>query len=309
MFSRVTWALVASLMLLAAGGMIAAQTEYAEEVERGMTLFDEQRYDEAMNVFFTLAAMKKHLPSANYYLGRLHYIKGDTGRARADIEAALADSADYADAIGFKAYLLKEEGYTEDALVLWRAFETAVEGQPLATADPDSIILPEEYRAIRARALKAAVPDNEYPMPVIDYIERIKNPRVEMMEPEEDIAVEGPSLLQPVADLYDRPLFRIGLVILFILLGLKAFSVLFRRFKSASKEYIEEKIVPPAQNVVPRIGPAQLGGNDYIDIDDELPVMRTAPDDPYEKARFLKHERERHARIINRLLRRVGGPM
>jgi len=192
-------------------------------------------------------------------------------------------------------------------------FESAVHGQPMAAADPDSIITPEEYRMKRARALKALVPDNEYPMPVIDYIARAKTPRVESKEPEEDIAAERPSLLQPVAELLDRTIVRIGLIVLFFLLGLKTFSILFRRFRDSSKEYIEEKIEPPAQNAIPRIGPAQLGGNDYIDIDDELPVMRTAPDDPYEKARYLKNERERHARIINRLLRKlgtgVGGPI
>lgn len=278
--------------LVSSAGPARAQDSSAEEIERGTVLFEEKRYDDALDVFFTLSAMGQHLPIARYYLGRIHYIKGDVGRAHDDIEKALADSSDYADALGFQAYMYMNEGKTVEAMKSWRLFELAIEGRESAAASTESIMLPEEYRAKRVQEAEEGIPDSDFPMPVTEYVERLNASRA---------LPEGNSSETVQASELSR-------LLIFVLAGAAALLVLvliLRFFRNGNSEFIEEKIVPPAKTPEIRASYGTLHDGDYIEIEDVLPEEMVAPLEPYARALFLKRERERQSKVIARLLAKL----
>jgi len=132
---------------------IAAGSGGTAHLARGVELFRAGRFDEALAEFNAEVGVNERCPLAYYYAARIRFGRGQYRRALTNLRAALRDSADFADAAGFLAFVLKRTGKDEEAAREWRRF-VRLAGQPDGgTAVPaDSVMLPEEYRA----ALEAA---------------------------------------------------------------------------------------------------------------------------------------------------------
>jgi len=125
----------------------------ASRLAKGAALFREGRFDEALAELNAAVSVNERCPAAYYYAARIRFEKGQYGRALTNLRAALRDSADFADAAGFLAFVLKRTGKEDEAAREWRRF-TRLAGLPAGgmPVSADSIMLPEEYR----KALDAA---------------------------------------------------------------------------------------------------------------------------------------------------------
>ena len=114
---------------------------------RGVELYNEGRYDEALNEFKDVLAATNHGPLLYYYAAQIRIKKKQFNRAEENLLAALRDSASFADARGLLAYTRLKLGKPNDALADWRSFVASVGPLEEKTSQTvDSIVPPEEYR-------------------------------------------------------------------------------------------------------------------------------------------------------------------
>ncbi len=103
--------------------------------------------DGALSALNRAVGANERLPLAYYYAARIRLENGQLDRARTNLEAALRDSASFADARGLLAVVLNREGSTAAAIATWAAFIAAVpDGKDIA---PDTSIMdPEAFHVL-----------------------------------------------------------------------------------------------------------------------------------------------------------------
>jgi len=114
---------------------------------RGIALFHEGRYDEALTELNAEVGRDEHCPLAYYYAARIRLQKNQYDRARRNLLSALRDSTDFTDAVGFLAFTLKEQGQEQEATAQWQRFLSltgATEEEREEIAGP--VMQPELYR-------------------------------------------------------------------------------------------------------------------------------------------------------------------
>jgi tetratricopeptide (TPR) repeat protein len=123
---------------------ISKQTR--KPLTKGIELFHQNLYDEALTEFNTVVNMNEHCPLAYYYAALIRLQKNQYSVAKNNLIVALRDSANFTDAVGYLAFTLKKMGNTEGALTEWRRF-VAVAGTTGENAlTIESTIPPEQYR-------------------------------------------------------------------------------------------------------------------------------------------------------------------
>jgi len=132
--------------MLGMAGMTSAAP--VSRLERGIELFRAGSHDAALAEFRAVVAARPHTPLAYYYAAHVRYSKGQYPQARKNLLAALDDSASFHDASGLLACTDLKMGNTADAVIEWKRFTAAV-GRlaPNEQVTPESIMLPEDYRA------------------------------------------------------------------------------------------------------------------------------------------------------------------
>lgn len=115
---------------------------------RGIELYYNGRYDEALNEFKGVLTTTNRCPLLYYYSAQIRIKKKQLNRAEENLLAALRDSTSFTDARGLLAYTRLKLGKPNDALADWRSFVSsagAIEEKTAITID--SIMLPEDYRS------------------------------------------------------------------------------------------------------------------------------------------------------------------
>ena len=120
---------------------------------RGVRLFSEGRFDEALTEFNAEVLENTSCPLAYYYAARIRLEKKQLSRAVSNLHAAIRDSSGFVDAHGYLAYTLKLTGRNDEALTEWRrfigAFGTIPDSGPIGLG---SIIAPDEYKTRLSKA-------------------------------------------------------------------------------------------------------------------------------------------------------------
>jgi len=113
---------------------------------RGIELFRAGGYDEALAELNAQVSVDERCPQAYFFAARIRLEKGQHERALSNLEAALRDSVDYSDAIGYLAYTLKKLGRESEAASAWRRFVTATGEPDAASVDTPADMNPLTWR-------------------------------------------------------------------------------------------------------------------------------------------------------------------
>jgi len=125
---------------------VSAQTNHLAD---GISFYNSEKYDEALNEFRAEIEINEHCPLAYYYAAKIRIDRAQFSRAIQNLEAALRDSLGFHDANGLLAFTLNKSGFAPEALVAWDTFTRAVgiiDGN--TKLSPESIIPPEDYHAL-----------------------------------------------------------------------------------------------------------------------------------------------------------------
>ncbi len=115
-------------------------------LSRGLALFGQKRFDDALVEFNEAVADGKRCPLAYFHAALIRLEKEQYSRALANLETALRDSAGFDEAVGYRAFTLRKLGRETEALAEWKRFVAAAGntgGAPPAVAAIDR---PDRYR-------------------------------------------------------------------------------------------------------------------------------------------------------------------
>lgn len=121
-------------------------------ISRGIDLFREGRFDEALSEFNEEVNASPRSPLSYYYAARIRLEKNQYARAEKNLQAALRDSVDFTDARGLLAYTRKKMKKTTPALADWKKFVNVVGRTDSGEVSAEDIILPEDYRTLVTEA-------------------------------------------------------------------------------------------------------------------------------------------------------------
>jgi len=274
-----------------------------EHLARAIELFEAGRYDEAFEETSRQIEINRFCALAYYYRARIRVIRKQYRLAEVSLRAAFRDSSGFTDAVGLHAYVLKKRGRDAEALAEWKRFLDALGAGEEAAPSPESITLPELFRArldsiraVRAAEARPASPDTSaagaaagpsFPMPVIEYVEMLKGGEGGGAEAEPGERWGRARRLAVVAA---------GLAVLAALL------VVVRR-AGAGKRRVESRAEEPGAG---ETGKDTEGGEEPVfALSEEEQLARLSGGTPYERALRLKLERRRHRREVERLLEKV----
>jgi len=114
-------------------------------LSRGIAWFHKGEFDSALSALNDAVESDPNCPLAYFYAARIRLSKGQDSKALANLEAALRDSANFTDAVGYKAFTLKRMGDEDGAMSEWRRFVAAA---GTLTSGAETITIPESYREL-----------------------------------------------------------------------------------------------------------------------------------------------------------------
>ncbi len=326
--------IVLSLFLIAGEGICQQQGTFAH-LARAIELYNARDYEASFDETTRQIELTENCALAYYYRALIRARWSDFRRAGLSLEAALRDSAGFADAVGLNAYILRHSGKTAEALDEWKKFTAAV-GAATEEVTLGSIMLPDDYRAKLAGIDPMLFPRQETavsaeaptaagkPVAVLPPAEKAVSPAV---EPSTDATrVSGDDLPMSVIDFLDvidtsysmdleekdtaaavreggslvSSFIRYGIpvVVLFILV------VLIRRRSTRLRAAPLSDMVEYSVEVVPEIKESSdIYTLDFIE--HEIEEEENLPDTPYNRAMKLRRERRKNSREIERLLKKV----
>ena len=295
-FTTITFFFIGSVLFL--GTVSLAGEESPDHLARAIELYNEELYDESFDELTAQIEQNRYCALAYYYRARIRVIKKEYRTAAISLKAAFRDSSGFTDAVGLHAYILKQMGKTENALTEWRRFIEAAGSDGEETVTVDSIMLPEQYRekldTQRKVQLKPTVterfktPVEQLPMAVVDFIDKKKRESATEIPQKKSLFVRSPSGIVYII------LIPAGLILILIL----KWRISFKR----------REITPAAETGILEddSSPVQYEEEEEITIiqaDQEYSEL--LPDTPYARSLKLKGEREKHARGINRLMKKI----
>ena len=121
-----------------------------DHLSSAISLYKNGDYDKSFAELTAHVGENRYCAVAYYYRARIRVIKGDYRRASLSLKAAFRDSTGYADAHALHAYILKETGHPDEALMEWARFLSII-GDVSETTEITSIVLPETYYTLKVR--------------------------------------------------------------------------------------------------------------------------------------------------------------
>lgn len=310
MFSR-RFTLIVLFIIFSCGffstGSATGEESYSH-LAKAIELYHEGIYDESFEELTAQVNITRFCALAYYYRARIRVIKKEYSLAEASLKAALRDSSGYIDAVGLHAYILKEMGREEEALSEWKYFIDAAGSTGDEPITLDSIVLPEEYHEnleqIQRKQLETQMQEQEepsdsvlsqteedsLPIAVVDFIEQKSEPEPAKI-PIKFIALS----------LYLQRAVQYLIVILFVLIIL---YIIGKRRKSVQQH--ESDTFEVEVNNKTDFSEAEPEEFETMDISNEEQLLSdSSPDTPFTRALKLKKEREKYAREIERLMKKV----
>ena len=295
-FTTITFIIIGSLIFPCTESLAGEDT--SDHLARAIELYNRGLYDESFDELSAQIEQNRYCALAYYYRARIRIIKKEYRTAAINLKAAFRDSSGFTDAVGLHAYILKQMGKTENALTEWHRFIEAAGSNGEETVTVDSIMLPEQYRETlevqRKKQLKQTVteqfrtPVEQLPMAVVDFIDKKKGESAAEIPQKKSLFVRSPSGIVYII------LIPAGLILIIILKRQISFKR--RKITLAAETGILEDDSSPVHHEE---------GEEITIIQADQEYSELLPDTPYARSLKLKGEREKHAREINRLMKKI----